>query len=98
MKREQETVIEDALLNAFRQGQIARRQFMQMMIIAGMGMAGVGVQLRHVCVGSAAVQTVKKPIPGQLVGTAGTDLEAANIIRHRERSHGPARVVRQHEL
>jgi len=42
MNREQEYLTENALLNAFRNGQISRRQFMQMMIMAGLGAAGVG--------------------------------------------------------
>src|SRR5438552_4013054 len=42
MKREEEVIIENALLNELAQGHISRRQFMIMSIMAGLGMAGVG--------------------------------------------------------
>jgi multiple sugar transport system substrate-binding protein len=41
MKREEEHIIENALLNELAQGRISRRQFMQMMIMAGLGLSGV---------------------------------------------------------
>jgi multiple sugar transport system substrate-binding protein len=42
MRREEETLIENALLNELRAGRISRRQFIQMSIMAGLGLAGVG--------------------------------------------------------
>jgi multiple sugar transport system substrate-binding protein len=42
MKREEEVIIENALLNELAQGRISRRQFMIMSIMAGLGAAGVG--------------------------------------------------------
>ena len=41
MSNEQQQLIENALLNDLQQGRINRRQFFQLMIMAGMGVAGV---------------------------------------------------------
>ena len=41
MKNEQEQVVKSQLLNQLKSGQISRRQFMQMMTVAGLGLAGV---------------------------------------------------------
>jgi ABC-type glycerol-3-phosphate transport system substrate-binding protein len=41
MKSEREHIIEDTLLRQFRQGRLSRRQFMQSMMLAGMGLSGV---------------------------------------------------------
>ncbi len=41
MRREEEYLIENALLNELAQGRISRRQFLQMSIMAGLGLAGV---------------------------------------------------------
>ncbi len=41
MKREEESLIENALLNELHAGRISRRQFIQMSIMAGLGLAGV---------------------------------------------------------
>jgi len=42
MSNEQKQLIENALLNDLQQGRINRRQFFQMMIMAGLGLSGVG--------------------------------------------------------
>lgn len=41
MKSEREQIIESVLLNQFRQGRLSRRQFMQAMVGAGLGLSGV---------------------------------------------------------
>ena len=41
MKNEQEQVVKSQLLNQLKSGQISRRQFMQMMAVAGLGLSGV---------------------------------------------------------
>ena len=41
MKKELESNIESVLLDQLRRGQISRRQFMQTMIVAGLGLSGV---------------------------------------------------------
>src|SRR5262245_40782929 len=41
MKSEREHILEDALLKQFKRGQLSRRQFMQTMLVAGMGLSGV---------------------------------------------------------
>src|SRR5947207_14210886 len=42
MSGKDEQIIENALLNEFRAGRISRRQFIQMSIMTGLGIAGVG--------------------------------------------------------
>jgi len=42
MKREEEFLVRNALLNDLRNGKIDRRQFMTRMVAAGLGLAGVG--------------------------------------------------------
>ena len=42
MKREEESLVRNALLNDLRHGRIDRRQFMTRMLAAGLGLAGVG--------------------------------------------------------
>src|SRR6185436_14163514 len=41
MKSERESILQDRLLNQLRRGQISRREFLQTMLIAGMGLSGV---------------------------------------------------------
>jgi multiple sugar transport system substrate-binding protein len=41
MKKERQYLLENALLNQFKQGRMSRRKFMQSMIVGGLGMAGV---------------------------------------------------------
>jgi len=41
MKSEREHIIENALLNQFKRGRLSRRQFMQAMVGAGLGLSGV---------------------------------------------------------
>lgn len=43
MKRELEHIVEESLLDQFKRGRLSRRQFMQAMIMAGMGLSGVKV-------------------------------------------------------
>ncbi len=42
MSQEHQILIENALRNEFEQGRISRREFIQMMIVAGLGAAGIG--------------------------------------------------------
>ena len=45
MKREEEFLVRNALLNDLRNGRIDRRQFMTRMVAAGLGLAGVGAAM-----------------------------------------------------
>jgi len=45
MKREEESLVRNALLNDLRNGRIDRRQFMTRMLAAGLGLAGVGAAM-----------------------------------------------------
>lgn len=75
MNHDQEHEIREALLNDLAQGRISRRQFMQRMLLAGLGLSGVNAVL------SACAPAAPQPAAPAAPAAAATEAPAAAVTR-----------------